>query len=444
VFFAIEGLALAAGQSTPSPSSSGVQTLTLDEAILRAVEHAPRLAEARARKTAAESSREAKRATAWPSATLSSSIARNNHVDEVTIPIAGGGTRVLFPDIPNNYRLRGELFLPIYAFGRVGATLSAAQSDIDAAIADERAIEADVRFEAARAYWTLVSARATVRLLEESLARYDAHVTTVRARVEAGVLAPNDLLTAQAQRARQSVRLVQAQNDAAVAELDLARLIGATAGASLRPATPVTASVPAAEVLAARSVDELAAGVPTARSEGASLDARAASLHASARAALANLRPYATGIAALEPARPNVRFVPPTDEWRTSWTLGVNVTWPVFDSGRSRAEAAALTAQAGALEARRRDFDNLAALDVRQRVLDITAGRAAIAASAEAVAAAAEARRVVDERFRAGVATNSDVLDAQVALLEAEVERARLLASLRIAEARLIRVAGDR
>jgi len=84
----------------------------------------------------------------------------------------------------------------------------------------------------------------------------------------------------------------------------------------------------------------------------------------------------------------------------------------------------------------------MVSLEVRQRVLDMDSGRAALAASAEAVAAAAEARRVVEERFRAGVATSTDVLDAQLALLEAELEGTRLAATLRLAEARLMRAVG--
>ena len=58
--------------------------------------------------------------------------------------------------------------------------------------------------------------------------------------------------------------------------------------------------------------------------------------------------------------------------------------------------------------------------------------------------AASEARRVVEERFRAGVATSTDVLDAQVAALDAEVEHTRLQASLRLTEARLLRAMGGR
>jgi outer membrane protein TolC len=58
------------------------------------------------------------------------------------------------------------------------------------------------------------------------------------------------------------------------------------------------------------------------------------------------------------------------------------------------------------------------------------------------VRAAAEARRVLGERFQVGVATTTDVLVAQDQLLSAELSRARALANVRLAEARLQRVLG--
>jgi outer membrane protein len=159
-------------------------------------------------------------------------------------------------------------------------------------------------------------------------------------------------------------------------------------------------------------------------------------------AALANRKPWIGAVAAVEPSRPNQRFVPRTDEWKTSWDLGVNVTWPVFDGGKARADYASATAQADAIDARVSEFDSLVSADIRERLLDLESGRSALTASDEAVAAATEARRVVEERYRAGVATSTDVLDAQVALLEAELERTMLNASLRLSEARLLRALG--
>ena len=67
----------------------------------------------------------------------------------------------------------------------------------------------------------------------------------------------------------------------------------------------------------------------------------------------------------------------------------------------------------------------------------------ALAACGEGVTAASESRRVVDERFAAGVADSTDVLDAEVALLDAELECTRLAVSVRLAEAALLRAAGQ-
>ena len=56
--------------------------------------------------------------------------------------------------------------------------------------------------------------------------------------------------------------------------------------------------------------------------------------------------------------------------------------------------------------------------------------------------AAAEARRVVGERYRAGVISQTEVLEAEVALLQAQLDRTRALANVHLAEARLARAVG--
>ncbi|RPI53116.1 MAG: TolC family protein, partial [Acidobacteria bacterium] len=68
--------------------------------------------------------------------------------------------------------------------------------------------------------------------------------------------------------------------------------------------------------------------------------------------------------------------------------------------------------------------------------------RASVEAAESGVRAATEARRVLEERFSAGVATNTDVLDAQVTLLQAELELTRALANTQLAAARLDRALG--
>ena len=104
------------------------------------------------------------------------------------------------------------------------------------------------------------------------------------------------------------------------------------------------------------------------------------------------------------------------------------------------AEAAALRR---AVQERLADFDATVPVEIRQRVGEITASRAAIEAASDAVRSAAEARRVLGDRFAAGVATSTDVLDAQVVLLQAELDRTQARANAHLADARLARVLGQ-
>src|SRR6185295_12278020 len=103
----------------------------------------------------------------------------------------------------------------------------------------------------------LATVRENVSVLVQSLARTDAWLGDVQARVDTGLLPPNEVQSAQAQRARQQVRLLQAQNDEALAELVLARLIGVPAGTTIRTATPVDQPLSQAVELETLTADQL-------------------------------------------------------------------------------------------------------------------------------------------------------------------------------------------
>jgi outer membrane protein len=434
-------LTIAAGGAMPAAAQIPV-TLTLEDAISRGLAHAPRLAEVRARESAAESTIASHQAVRLPSVTGSSEYLRTNHVDAFAIIQPGGDLFVVFPDIPNNYRFRGDLTVPLFPYRAAEAFVDAARADRRAIAAEGRTQADDVRLEVSRAYWALVTTRDAADVLERSLGRWDAQVRDVKSRVDAGLLPPNDLLSAQAQRARQAVQLIQARNAAAFAEADLARLVGLDAGTTIAPATAVDRPTPGVSELAAQSVEALSARAREQRGERTALLERQEAFKQSAASVVGSSEPRITGRAGIGPARPNERFAPRTDEWRTSWDVGVQLSWLLWDSGKAKADRATALAQADAVGHQIEAHDEVTALEIRQRLLDLESARAALDASVEGVTAATEARRVVQERFNAGVATSTDLLEAEVAQLEAELERTRLAASLRMGEARLLRSLG--
>jgi len=417
-------------------------SLTLEEAVQRAVAVAPRLVAAEARAAAAAARIDASTRGRRPTVSALGGILHTNHVDEFGVLRPDGTLRIIFPDIPTNYRARAELSLPVDT-GRVSAAVAAAQAEHRAVLAEVETAQQDVRLETIEGYWALVTARDRVGVRERALARAEAWVADVQAQVDAGLLPPNDVLTAQAQRARQAVGLIQVEHAAELAGLSLGRLVGLAPGVHITPVTPLADELPGVAALEGLGPEALVDRARTSRPERAGLDARAAAAEAAGLSARATRLPAVSLLAAVEPARPNARFVPRTDTWQTSWDLGATVTWSLWDGGRSRAQEAAAAAERQAAQARIRDFDDGLNLEVRARLLEVEPARAALAASAEGVSAATEARRVVEERFAAGVATSRDVLDAQVDVLEVELERSSLAAALRESEARLLRTAGE-
>lgn len=435
---------LLAGLASPAVAQVAPVTLSLDDAIARGKKTAPRIAEAQARQEVADAALTSRQTLKQPSLSASAGYMRTSPVDDFGITLPTGSTLTIFRDIPNNYRLRADASMPIYTGGRTEALVEAATLDTKATAADTRTATADVALDVARAYWTLVTARETAKVVEQGLVRIDAYVSDVKSRVNAGFLPPNDLLSAQAQRARQNVSLIQAKNAAAVAQADLCRLVGLDLDTPIVTSSPLMAPDAAAVELTTKPIASLVEQARGGRSERDALSLRADAARQSGMAAASVLRPMVGAVAGLEESRPNQRIFPRVEEWRTSWELGVNVSWQLFDGGRAKAERAVATAQAVAIERRRDDFDAMLGVELRQRRLDVDAGKAALDASAEGVTAATEARRVVEERFKAGVSTSTDVLDAQTALLEAELQRTQLAAQLRFSEARLLRAVGGR
>ena len=411
--------------------------ITLDDAIAQGLANSLRLAELEARQDSAEAVEQGRAAARRPIVAAQAGYTRTNHVEEFAIVQPGMPRLVVYPDVPDNYRARLDLQWLFHTGGRLDALERAAHAERQASGEDLVAARADLRLEITRAFWALVTAREAEQVLARSLDSIGAYVKDLRARLDQGLIPPNELLSAEAQQSRERLVSIEAANARGIADADLRRLLGTLGSAPLEPAArlePVVGS--------AADVDRLIADAIAQRPERRALAERVDASHARMEAAKAGLRPQVGLNGGYDYARPNPRIFPRSDRWEDSWDVSINASWTLWDGGRTRAERADTAALARVAEARLSDFDRQVTFEVRQRQLELESSRAAIAATSDGVRAAAEARRVVAERFAAGVVTNTEVLDAQTALLQAELDRTRALANARLAEARLARAIG--
>jgi outer membrane protein TolC len=425
--------ALAQPAQEPAPI-----VLTLDDAIDRGVRASARLREAGARTEIASAVANQRRAASQPQLTVQAGYTRTNHVSPFILPVPGatGPVQPIYPDIPDNYRSRLDLQYSLYNSGRFTALEQAARSETAAADADERTARADLSLEIARAYWTFATVIEQLRVVEESIAATRAHLENARRRLDAGIVAPHEVFAIEAQESRQQLLAIQARGNRDVAEADLARLIGEPQ-ARIQPALPLA---PPAAVTA--GLTALVAEASSRRTERQALSRRLTAAEERVKAAEASSRPTVSAGGGFDYASPNPRFFPRERDWHTSWDVGVNVGWPLFDGGRNRAEVAETSAATRAMRARLDEFDAMLNVDVRRAITELSSSIAAIDTAEQGIRAASEARRVASERFLAGVATSADVLDAQVALLQAELDRTQALAAGRLAEARVARAVG--
>jgi outer membrane protein len=124
------------------------------------------------------------------------------------------------------------------------------------------------------------------------------------------------------------------------------------------------------------------------------------------------------------------------------YAAGAAVRWTPFDPARGRRQAGARAAEQAARSARRAAEDQVR-LDVALAWRRVHTARQRRDAAAGGTEETREALRVIRERRQEGMATLTDELDTEAALLAAELEELRAGTDVALAHAALLRAAGE-
>jgi OMF family outer membrane factor len=426
---------LLATDSVSSPASPLAQRLTLEDAMARARATSARLASFSALTRAASEGVRGASAGRRPELDLSASYTRNSNVPELVLAIPGSPPRTLFPNLPDSWRTHAGATFPLYTGGRVGSQVTAATEVERAATSDRAAAKNDLDAETHVAYVNVLFARENARVLKEAVASYEAHLKDARNRQDVGLAASNETLAVTVEREQAELARLQSENGAEVAMANLLRLVGLPAGTAVDLDPAPSASSPG-------ELEDLVKVAALGRPELEALRARIRSLGATEKVARSASRPQAGIEAGWDYTNPNLRFVPWEAEFRSTWSVGVLVSWKVLDGGRARASAAQAQAQADALRAQLSDLESRIRLDVTTRRLDLDTALAGKVVAQRGIEAGRDGLRVARDRYLEGVLSSSELLDAETRLLRAELDATLTEARIQIAMANLTRAVG--
>lgn len=429
-FLVTAALALA---SPSAGANEPAVELTVEDAVQRAERHSAVLESNRRLEEASRAAVSEASSVRQPTIDLGASYSRLSEVPELVIAGPDFELRSIFPNIENRYGARLSFSVPLYAGGGIEAGIEAARAGVRAAEADTETRRADVRLEATRAFWTLVTAREAARVLEEAMASFEHHLVDARNRVDLGLAAKNELLAVQVERDRAELALVRATFASARAEADLARLCGFDPNTGIRP----IASDPGSS--REEPVETLVERAYASRSERAALASRRAAVLARARGERAAKRPVVTADGGLDWANPNLRVLPLEEAWKDTWDVSVRFRWTLWDGRGATFASAGALAEAEALAMQLEDLDRRIRLEVTSRALDVREAARALPVADRAVEAAAESERIARDRYREGLLPSSELLDAETARLEAGLDRTEAVARLAVARALLER-----
>ena len=302
-----------------------------------------------------------------------------------------------------------SLSVPVYT-PSVDAAIDGARYDRESAGASYEEALQTAKLTAISDYYTLIMYRNLVDVAQQSVRDYDGHVTNVQAQYNVGLVASSDVLAARTNLADAQTTLITRQNSADVAETDLNIVIGYPVSTSIETADkemhylPYNVTLEQAKAYALLHRATLVKSAMDVKSAEESVkQAKAGYLPTVSLTADKNYESY--------------------DNYRgtsnNGWSVGAKASLDIWDGGSTRNTIKVREAQ---LESAKEA--NLAAVDgvlheVQSAYLNLRAAEQTISSTKVAVEEGQESFRIASLRYRAGVGSNLDVLDAETSLTTA-------------------------
>lgn len=445
-----------AGAASPAVDRHGVPTSlnldavlespgrrwTIDEIAKRAVEASPRVDIALARLDQAVATKQEVRSGVIPRVNLSANYTRLSPINNASLVPEDLVPEGIFIDVPRNrYNLRAVLRYPLsQLFLEILPAIRSSQNAEEAERYQSDVERNDVALQAIDIYMNHARARGELAVAELAVQQAEENRAQARARLRTGIGDRPDLL-------RFEARVAAAERGVAQSRA----AVEATANA-LRTLLDLPGEGPFAfeerlTIVPPRTIDDqrqtLIENAWTERDEMLAANELVRSAEYGTRSLRGSMAPTIAVEAGADYARPNPLFIPPIDDFRSSWNLTAVAEWSpdgTYTASRAKRRAEAVEREVKAQREQLRDVIRIQVIDAYS---SYEASFESVRAAKRQVIAADEAYQARRRGYELGVADSTEVIDAEV-----DVNRARLAlidaaAGLRIAESALRRAMGE-
>jgi outer membrane protein TolC len=389
--------------------------LSLEESIARALQNNPAIKIADSSRQEAEYEIKIAKGDKLPQLTMTHSDSRIND---------GSSTS-------NTFKNQIGLGMNLYTGGRVEGAIEKAKIGLKVADLDVEKSKQQIKLDATNGYFTILQTRNTVKVDQESVDQMAAHLKNVEAQYNVGTVAKSDVLRSQVELANNQQVLTKAQNAYEIAVSNLNNVMG----------LPLNTEIQIKDELVHEpynlSLEDSIAYAMNNRPEAIQADHNIDIAKQSVKIAKGGKLPTVSASAAKNWADDNF---PGSDD--NGWSVGLTATWTPFDSGVTNAKIKqSNSAVEKSLQTAKQTKDAVQ-LEVRQAYLNMVEAEKRISTSQVTVEQADEDFKIAQVRYSAGVGTNTDVIDAQVALTQAKNNYIQAMYDFNTSKANLTKAMG--
>jgi outer membrane protein len=427
----LAALALAGSVAASSPEA---KEMTLDDCVRRALKVNPRILDAEEGVAKAEGSIGEARSGFLPQLSLSGLYNFAEKSQMVQFPGPTGQLEEFELDFTLDYALNASLSQPIYTGGAATSSYRISRYGKDIAQADLERAKADLALQVLVQFYALLAAREAVTVAEEALQNAEEHYRVTQARYDAGEVSEYDVMRAEVAVVNLRPGLISARNSLHVSELALKNYM------MLDPESDIefvgTLEQIDYEVEPEEAVETAYRNRPEMRIAGKQVDIAGESM----TLAKAGRRPTFSLTGSYDLRSDDLSLS--GDDWDDSYSGYLVLSWSIFDGLRTRAKISQAHSEIRQAEIGVEELERAVELEVRSALLDVNAAREALNSQERNVETAKKGLAIANDRYASGLATSLEVIDARLALTEAQRNRISSLLDFNVSTARLMRAVG--